>query len=77
MTIGTAILPYSIAESINQRFGLQYSREQEMEADKCAIELMKYIKVNPIALSSALAKIKDYCNITGNYLWINLCISCG
>ena len=68
LTIGTAILAYSIAESVNQRFGFQYSREQEMEADKYAIELMKYIKVNPIALSSALAKIKDYCIITGNYL---------
>lgn len=68
LTMGTAILAYSIAESVNQRFGLQYSREQEMEADKCAIDLMKYIKVNPTALSSALAKIKDYCIITGNYL---------
>ncbi|BDX37815.1 hypothetical protein CYCD_11700 [Tenuifilaceae bacterium CYCD] len=66
--MSTAILAYSIAESVNQRFGLQYSREQEMEADKCAIELMKFIKVNPTALSSALSKIKDYCVITGNYL---------
>lgn len=68
LTMSTAILAYSIAESINQRFGLQYSREQEMEADKCAVELMKFIKINPTALSSALAKIKDYCIITGNYL---------
>lgn len=68
LTMSTAISAYSIAESINQRFGLQYSREQEMEADKCAMELMKFIKVNPTALSSALSKIKDYCIITGNYL---------
>jgi Zn-dependent protease with chaperone function len=68
LTMGTAILACSIAESVNQRFGLEYSREQEMEADKSAVELMKFIKVNPTALSSALSKIKDYCIITGNYL---------
>ena len=48
--------------------GLKYSREQEAEADKCAVELMKYIAVNPLALSSALSKIKSYCILTGNYL---------
>jgi len=71
LTMSTAILSYSIAESINQRFGLQFSREQELEADNCAIELLKFINVNPTALSSALSKIKDYSIITGNYLAIS------
>lgn len=65
--MNTAILAYNIAESINERFGLQFSREQEREADKCAVELMKYIQINPTALSSALGKIKEYCIVTGNY----------
>lgn len=67
LTMNTAILAYSVAESVNKRFGLQYSREQEMEADKCAIELMKFIKTDPTALSSALIKIKENCILTGNY----------
>jgi Zn-dependent protease with chaperone function len=67
-TMSTAILAFGIAESVSIRFGLQYSREQEFEADNCANELMKFIKVNPLALSSALLKIKRYCVKTGNYL---------
>jgi beta-barrel assembly-enhancing protease len=63
-----AILSYSIASTVNQRLGLKFSRQQEMEADKCAVELMKSIKVNETALSSALNKIKQYCIVTGNYL---------
>ena len=38
------------------------------EADKCAVELMKFIKIDPTALSSALSKISDYSNLYGNYL---------
>jgi len=68
ITMGTAILAYSIASEFNERMGLEYSREQEMEADKCAANLMKYINVDPTALSSALLKIKDYSILNGNYL---------
>ncbi|MEI8084695.1 MAG: M48 family metallopeptidase, partial [Paludibacter sp.] len=68
ITIGTAVLAQNIANSVLDRMGLKYTREQEMEADKCAVELMKYIGVNPLALSSALNKIKSYCVLTGNYL---------
>lgn len=68
ITMGTAILAYSIASELNQRMGLEYSREQEMEADECAANLMKYINIDPTALSSALLKIKDYSILNGNYL---------
>lgn len=68
ITIGTAILAYSIASELNERMGLEYSKEQEMEADKCATELMKYINIDPTALSSALKKIKRYSILNGNYL---------
>lgn len=67
LTYSTAILSYSIAAAFTERLGLKYSREQELAADKCATELMKYLKVDPTALSSALSKIKDYCLINGNY----------
>lgn len=68
LTYNTAVIAQSIANSIEERMGLKYSREQEIEADKCAVELMKFISVNPIALSSALQKIKSYCILNGNYL---------
>jgi len=68
ITMNSAILSSSIAESINERLGLKYSREQELEADKCAVDLMRYLKIDPSALSSALTKIKSYCIQTGNFM---------
>jgi len=47
--------------------GINYTQDQERIADKCAVELMENIGVNPIALSSALHKIKNYCILNGNY----------
>ncbi len=68
LTLGTAILSFSIAESIRERMGLKFSREQELEADEAAVELMKYIRVDPLALASALNKIETYSILSGNYL---------
>jgi len=68
ITASTAVLSYSIASMVKERMGLKFSREQEMEADRSAVKLMKHINVNPTALSSALRKIKKYCTLTGNYL---------
>ena len=68
ITMSSAILAYSIATLVNERLGIKYSREQEMQADKCAVELMKFIDVDPTALSSTLSKIKNYCILTGDYL---------
>jgi len=68
LTMSTAVLAYSIAESVNERLGLNFSKEQEIEADKCAVELMKYIHIDPNALATALDKIKTYCVFTGNYI---------
>lgn len=67
LTYSTAILSTSIADAFIERLGLDYSREQEMEADKCAVELMKYLNINANALSSVLTKIKNYCVLTGDY----------
>jgi predicted Zn-dependent protease len=71
LTVGTGILAYSIASSLNERMGLEYSRDQETNADMCAVELMKFIKVDATALSSALAKIKEYSILNGNYYAIS------
>lgn len=68
LTYNTAVIAQSIANSVEERMCLKYSREQEIEADKCAVELLKYIAVNPLALSSALSKIKSYCILNGNYI---------
>lgn len=68
LTVGTAILSQSVASQIIERLGLSYSQEQEKEADECAVELMKFVNIDPTALSSALTKIKQYCILTGNYM---------
>ena len=67
LTLNTAAVAYTIAESATQRFGLRYSRSQEIKADKCAAELMSFIKVDPTALSSALGRIKQHAVLSGNY----------
>jgi Zn-dependent protease with chaperone function len=68
ITMMTSVLAYSIAESINERLGLKFSREQETEADKCAVEVMRYLKIKTTALSSAFSKLKKYFINSGNYL---------
>jgi len=67
LTMGTAILSFSIAESINERFGIKYSQEQEMEADRVAVDLLNFTQANPKALSTALSRIKTYCVLAGDY----------
>jgi predicted Zn-dependent protease len=68
LTIGTAILSSTIASQVIERLGMKYSQDQEKEADECAVELLKFNKIDPLALSSALSKIKKYCLLTGNYM---------
>lgn len=67
ITASTAVISYGISSLVIERLGLQYSREQEFAADKCAAELMKFINVNPTSLSSVLLKIKNYSILNGNY----------
>lgn len=45
---------------IYKRMGLDYSKQQEKEADGAAIRLMKLMKKNPGSLTSALNKILRY-----------------
>jgi Zn-dependent protease with chaperone function len=71
LTYTTAILSYKIASSFSQRLGLKYSREQEYAADHCAVQLMKFLKIDSTALSSALLKIGVYCIKTGDFIAIS------
>ena len=67
ITLATSILAYNITSEVNERMGLKYSREQQFEADKCATEFMKFVNIDPTALSSALLKIKSYEIPNSNY----------
>ena len=49
-----------INEDIVRRMGLDYSEEQEMEADRYARRFLENNGYNPESLSAALHKIKDY-----------------
>jgi beta-barrel assembly-enhancing protease len=67
VTYATAVLAYSISNGINKRLGLEFSREQELEADLCAIEMLNFNQKDPTALSSVLNKIKNHSLINGDY----------
>lgn len=68
LTISTAILSTTIASEITHRLGLNYSREQEAEADEGAFYLMKQLNINQDAFATALSKIKSYNINNGNFL---------
>lgn len=67
LTLGTAVAASSIASSVTERLGVQYSREQEFLADECAVEILKLLRYEPTSLGVALSKMKNYCIINGNY----------
>jgi Zn-dependent protease with chaperone function len=46
---------------------IRYSREQEIQADQCAAELLKMMGKSPALLSSVLQKVLKYGEMTGNY----------
>jgi Zn-dependent protease with chaperone function len=71
LTYNIAILSNQIASSFSQRLGLKYSREQEYAADQCGVQLIKFLKIDSTALSSALSKIGVYCIKTGNFIAIS------
>jgi Zn-dependent protease with chaperone function len=68
LTMTTAILSSSIANSINERLGAKYSIGQESEADNVAVMVLNFLKKDPKALSSALTRIKEYCFLNGNFV---------
>lgn len=67
LTLGTAVAASSIASSVTERLGVQYSREQEFLADECAVEILNLLGYEPASLGVALSKVKNHCIINGNY----------
>jgi len=67
LTWWTSLLSQTVSDAINERLGVKYSREQELEADRCAIELLKFIGGDPTALSSVLLKINSHYTVTNNF----------
>jgi Zn-dependent protease with chaperone function len=68
LTYATAVLSTSIANSVLERLGAEFSREQEFEADAAATKVLEFMKKDPKALSAALSRIQTYCTLNGDYL---------
>lgn len=66
-TTNTAILSYSIASSILKRIGMDYSKEQEEEADKLALDVLKYLGYDPNAAATVFQRMADIYNEEGNW----------
>jgi beta-barrel assembly-enhancing protease len=67
LTLSTAIISSSIASSINERMGANYSIDQEREADNAAVMTLTLLHIDPKALSAALSRIYYYCTLNGDY----------
>lgn len=67
ITASAAIISYSVANSIVARLGLAYSREQEDEADRVAVLILKHLNISPDAVATVLSKLSMYSISIGNY----------
>ena len=67
LTYSTAVISYQIALSMVDRFGINYSHEQEFQADEAAYDIMILLNKEPDAFVSALSKISNYLYRTGNH----------
>jgi len=59
LTRATAELAIGIAYEITERMGLKYTRDQEMIADRCASDLLRFIGKDPSAMATVLHKLKN------------------
>lgn len=67
ITMSTAILSTSIAQSVISRLGIAYSLEQEGQADHATGQILTILHIDPLALSSVLVKMKEYYLAHENY----------
>lgn len=58
-TLTVAVAASEIATEICKRWGMQYSRKQESEADDMAKNLMRVLGYSPNALATALSRINE------------------
>ena len=58
-TLSVAVAASQIASELCKRWGMEYNRKQESEADEMARELIKVMGYDPNALATALSRIED------------------
>lgn len=68
LTYSVAVASAIISNDVLKKLGLKYSREQELEADQAARQLLSVLNYNKLALDVALKRIKYHNIITGNYM---------
>lgn len=65
LTLSTAVIASSISSSINKELGMKYNREQELEADLIAKDLLNQIGIDTSSMAKALSSIYNYSNGRG------------
>jgi Zn-dependent protease with chaperone function len=68
MTYSVAVASAIISNDVLKKLGLKYSREQELEADQAARQIVTVLKYNSLALGVALRRIKNHDILTGNFM---------
>ena len=67
LTVGTAILSSAIAYDALKRLGLEFSREQEKEADKMALDALKYLGYDKNGVATLFQRMTEAYNAEGNW----------
>ena len=67
ITMATATISSEIAASAIDRLGAKYSNNQETEADDAAILVLKFLNIDPKAMSSALSRTNNYSISTNKF----------
>lgn len=66
-TMATAAIASTIANSVISRLGMEYNQEQELEADRIAVNILKLLKYNENGFATALSNLQSYQQTNGNY----------
>lgn len=67
LTYLTALSSVLYSDAVLERMGIQYTQEQEQEADECATLLLQCHNVNPNALLSVFNRLKYYYTQIGDF----------
>ncbi|MEP3390389.1 MAG: M48 family metallopeptidase [Reichenbachiella sp.] len=67
LTAGTAVISYSVLEAVKDNLGTKYSINQELEADRVALNYLSMSGVDSTALSSVFEKMRLHHIKNGEY----------
>ena len=67
LTYLTALTSVLYSDAVLERMGIQYSQEQEQQADECATHLLRCHNINPNALLSLFNRLKNYYTEIGDF----------